>query len=99
RDATVTGVQTCALPILRDAAPRKPATAPRQVSVRLGRRLGLWRSPAVVGVVGLVLLGFAVDGGVGLYQARALRQHRQARVQLEKIGRASCRERGGGAAG
>jgi hypothetical protein len=70
---------------LREAAPRKPAAAPApvQVSVKLGRRLGLWRSPAAVGVVGLVLLGFAVDAGVGWYQARALKAHRQARVQLE----------------
>jgi hypothetical protein len=51
--------------------------------MKLGRRLGLWRSPAAIGVVGLVLLGFAVDAGVGWYQARALKAHRQARVQLE----------------
>jgi hypothetical protein len=68
---------------LREAAPRKPAAAPSQVSMRLGRRLGLWRSPVVVGMVGLVLLAFAVDSGVGWYQARALKQHRQARVELE----------------
>jgi len=70
---------------LREAAPRKPAVAPAptQVSMKLGRRLGLWRSPAAAGVVGLVLLGFAVDAGVGWYQARALKAHRQARVQLE----------------
>lgn len=68
---------------LRAAAPRQPAAPPPQVSLKLGRRLGLWRSPAVAGVVALVLLGFAVDGGVGWYQARALKQHRQARVELE----------------
>jgi hypothetical protein len=68
---------------LREAGPRKSATPPRPVSVKLGRRLGLWRSPAVIGIVAVVLLGFAADAGVGWYQARALRVHRQARVQLE----------------
>lgn len=68
---------------LRDAAPRPPSEPPSGMSVKLGRRLGLWRSPVVLGVVALILLAFAVDGGVGIYQARALQQQRQARLLLE----------------
>lgn len=67
---------------LRDAAPRK-MTAPAEVAVKLGRRFDLWRSPVVVGVAMLILTAFAVDAGVGLYQARALREARQARLLLE----------------
>ena len=51
--------------------------------MKLGRGLGLWRSPVVLGVVGIILAAFAVDGGIGIYQARALKQQRQARLLLE----------------
>ena len=67
---------------LREAAPRK-LDAPRDVAVKLGRRFDLWRSPVLVGLVMLLLTGFAIDAGVGLYQARALREARQARLLLE----------------
>lgn len=67
---------------LREAAPRK-VEAPAPVAVKLGRRFDLWRSPVLVGLVMLLLTGFAVDAGVGLYQARALREARQARLLLE----------------
>ncbi|MCA0249821.1 MAG: hypothetical protein LCH93_24685 [Proteobacteria bacterium] len=68
---------------LRAAAPRKTATPTANVAVKLGRRLGFWRSPVVIGVVAVVLAAFAVDAGVGWYQARALKEARQARLLLE----------------
>lgn len=67
---------------LRDA-PGKATAAPAGTPVKLGRHLGLWRSPVVLGVVVAVMLGFAVDAGVGRYQASLARQQRQARLQLE----------------
>ena len=67
---------------LRDAAPRK-VDAPATVAVKLGRRFDLWRSPVVIGLVMVLLTAFAVDAGVGMYQARALREARQARLLLE----------------
>jgi hypothetical protein len=67
---------------LREAAPRK-IDAPANVAVKLGRRFDLWRSPVLVGVLMLLLTGFAIDAAVGLYQARALREARQARLLLE----------------
>lgn len=67
---------------LRDAAPRK-VDAPANVAVKLGRRFDLWRSPVVVGLVMVLLTAFAVDAAVGMYQARALRDARQARLLLE----------------
>ncbi|MFO1080990.1 MAG: hypothetical protein U1E23_10230 [Reyranellaceae bacterium] len=74
---------------LRQASPTPDRTAPPTVLVRLGRGLGLWRSPAVLAVLGLVLVAFAVDGAVGIWQARSLRQERQARLQLEHVARSS----------
>ena len=68
---------------LRDAAPRPSVEPPSGLAVKLGRGLRLWRSPVVLGVVALVLLAFAIDGSIGLYQARALKQQRQARLLLE----------------
>ena len=67
---------------LREAAPRKLDT-PAAVAVKLGRRFDLWRSPVLIGVVMLLLTGFALDAAVGLYQTRALREARQARLLLE----------------
>jgi hypothetical protein len=64
-------------------APRKATTAPPATSPKLGRHLGLWRSPVVLGVFVAVMLAFAVDAGVGRYQAHLTRQQRQARLQLE----------------
>jgi hypothetical protein len=74
---------------LRDAAPRPPVEPPSGISVKLGRGLSLWRSPVVLSVVAIVLLAFAVDGGIGIYQARALKQQRQARLLLEHEARTS----------
>src|SRR5882757_1544884 len=68
---------------LRDAAPRPSVEPPSGIAVKLGRGLRLWRSPVALGVVAIVLLAFAVDGGIGIYQARALKQQRQARLLLE----------------
>lgn len=68
---------------LRAAAPRKTAAPAANVAVKLGRRLGLWRSPVVIGVVAVMLGAFAIDAGVGWYQARALKEARQARLLLE----------------
>lgn len=67
---------------LREAAPRR-TSAPRDVAVKLGRRLDLWRSPAVIGLAMVLLTAFAVDAAVGLYQTHALREARQARLLLE----------------
>jgi hypothetical protein len=67
---------------LRDA-PHKAAAAPPETPVKLGQHLGLWRSPVMLGVVVAVMLAFAVDAGVGRYQASLAKQQRQARLQLE----------------
>jgi hypothetical protein len=71
------------LEALREAAPRKAWQPPATVLVKLGRGLGLWRSPVVMGAVALILFCFAVDGAVGIWQARTLQAARQARLQLE----------------
>ncbi len=68
---------------IRDAAPRRTTAPASEVAVKLGRRFDLWRSPVVVGVAMVVLTAFAVDAAVGLYQTRALREARQARLLLE----------------
>jgi hypothetical protein len=64
-------------------APGKATAAPAATSLTFGRHLGLWRSPVVLGVVVAVMLAFAVDAGVGRYQANQVRQQRQARLLLE----------------
>jgi hypothetical protein len=64
-------------------APRKARAASAATSPKLGRHLGLWRSPVVLGVVVAIMLAFAVDAGVGRYQAHLTKQQRQARLQLE----------------
>ena len=74
---------------LRDAAPRPSVEPPSGIAVKLGRGLRLWRSPVVLSVVALVLLAFAIDGSIGTYQARALKQQRQARLLLEHEARTS----------
>jgi hypothetical protein len=68
---------------LREAAPRPSIEPPPGIAMKLGRRLGLWRSPVVKGVAAIVLAAFAVDGAIGIYQARSLRQQHQARLLLE----------------
>jgi hypothetical protein len=71
------------LEALRQAAPRRVWQPPAAIAVKLGRSFDLWRSPVVLSVLGLVLAAFAVDGAVGIWQARALQQQRQARLLLE----------------
>jgi len=68
---------------LRSAAPRRTAAAVPVVAVKLGRRLGFWRSPLVATVVAVLIVVFALDAGVGWYQARSLKQARQERLLLE----------------
>lgn len=68
---------------LREAAPRRPVEPPAGFAAKLGRGLRLWQSPAVMGVVAILCAAFAIDGGIGIWQARALQQQRQARLLLE----------------
>jgi len=68
---------------LRAAAPRKAAAPTSDVAVKLGRRLGFWRSPLVATVVAVLLVVFALDAGIGWYQSRSLKQARQERLLLE----------------
>lgn len=74
---------------LRRAAPTPNRVPPPAVLMRLGRGLGLWRSPAVLAVAAIVLAGFAVDGAIGIWQARSLQQERVARLQLEHVARSA----------
>jgi len=67
---------------LRQASPRK-IDAPAGVVVKLGRGIGLWRSPVVLGLALAVLTAFAVDAAVSVYQRNTLREARQARLVLE----------------
>src|SRR5258708_2781086 len=68
---------------LREAAPRPSTEPPSGIVVKLGRGLRLWQSPVVLGVVAILCAAFAVDGGIGIYQARTLQQQRQARLLFE----------------
>lgn len=78
---------------LREAAPRRPADLltgpPAGIAVKLGRGLRLWQSPVVMGVVAILCAAFAIDGGIGIWQQRALQQQRQARLLLEHDARNS----------
>jgi hypothetical protein len=42
-----------------------------------------WMETVVMGVVGVVLAAFAIDGGIGIWQDQALRRYKQARLLLE----------------
>lgn len=68
---------------LREADPRPPAEPPAALSVKLGRGLRLWQSPVVMGVAAVVLMAFAVDGAIGIWQERALQERREARLLME----------------
>ena len=68
---------------LREAAPRRPVEPPSGLVVKLGRGLRLWQSPVVMGVVAILCAAFAIDGGIGIWQARTLQQQRQTRLLLE----------------
>ena len=77
---------------LREAAPRRPVELtgpPAGLAVKLGRGLKLWQSPVVMGTVALLCAAFAIDGGIGIWQQRALQQQRQARLLLEHEARTS----------
>lgn len=74
---------------LRKAAPRRSTEPLVGISVKLGRGLRLWQSPAVKGLAAAVLMAFAVDGAIGIWQARALQEQRQARLLLEHEARTS----------
>jgi hypothetical protein len=71
------------LEALRNAAPRRASPSSSTIAVKLGRSFDLWRSPLVLSVLALILAAFAVDGAVGIWQARALQQQRLARLALE----------------
>jgi hypothetical protein len=74
---------------LGEAAPRRPTEPPAGVPVKLGRGLRLWQSSAVKAAVAVVLMAFAVDGAIGIWQAKALQRQRQARLLLEHEARTS----------
>ena len=57
--------------------------------MKLGRGLRLWQSPVVMGAVAVLCAAFAIDGGIGIWQQRALQQQRQARLLLEHEARTS----------
>src|SRR5207245_6797892 len=78
RDATVTGVQTCALPILSRARPGLPW--PRVERSAAPIRMRVRRE---------VLVGAEVVGRDGRRERDPSRDHRDAEAE---IGRASCRE-------
>src|SRR5207245_6409517 len=94
RDATVTGVQTCALPIFgKDHAPKQrdqDMTAAITVSERAARRIG----EILKGEGDGAMLRISVEGGgCSGFQYKFDVDHAKAE---DEIGRASCRERGKG---
>jgi hypothetical protein len=74
---------------LREAAPRRSIEPPAGFAVKLGRGLKLWQSPVVMGTVAILCAAFAIDGGIGIWQQRALQQQRQTRLLLEHEARTS----------
>lgn len=68
---------------LREAAPRRTVEPPAGLAVKLGRGLRLWQSPVVMGVVAILCAAFAIDGGIGIWQARTLQKQRETRLLLE----------------
>src|SRR5690606_40267778 len=89
RDFHVTGVQTCALPILETYIPVSPEETQRNANVRPSKRL-----PTAVQPVGAsVAHGDYAAGG------RLPADVDRARPAHAEIGRASCRERVRDAAG
>ena len=74
----------CARPHRAGRSSRRPGFA-----VKLGRGLRLWQSPVVMGMVAILCAAFAIDGGIGIWQQRALQQQRQARLLLEHDARNS----------
>src|SRR5690606_40299407 len=95
RDFHVTGVQTCALPILIGTAPPVCFAIFGLLTPLFERRLGLERVTVIALTaiaLGLVLRGFSTDAASLLLTTALI----FAGVGMgNKIGRASCRERGG----
>jgi hypothetical protein len=58
--------------------------ASKGAGVRLGRGLGLLKSPVLIGLVTVTVVIFALDFGVGWYQQRQLDQKRGAEMQLQQ---------------
>src|SRR5207247_7013616 len=84
RDPLVTGVQTCALPILAEATGVKPLSL---VLEEEGRRFG--RHTTLI-----IVTPSADDGWLASLETTVQQGTRAAVVSLEaEIGRASCRER------
>src|SRR5207245_7223124 len=87
RDATVTGVQTCALPIFRIGLERQFSHLWNQGSVVRSwllelAELAFQADPKLAGIKGWV-----ADSGEGRWTVLEAMEH-------DEIGRASCRERG-----
>src|SRR5207248_5739592 len=86
RDRTVTGVQTCALPILRQELAGCCATDAHTY-------LGQWPAdfPVILGHENVGIVEAIGSGGAVDFLGRALRVGDRI---IAQIGRASCRERG-----
>ncbi len=70
---------------LRHRGTRKRSGATNKgVKVRLGRGLGLLRSPFVTGVVIVIVLAFGLDFGIGWYQQRQIAQQRLGELRLQQ---------------
>src|SRR5256886_14630636 len=98
RDLTVTGVQTCALPISQ--IERRP-----EVQSALSRTLGIFMPSAAQGSDGRVTITLGAKGVIecelvasgerwGRGPRKDIHSSNKARVDSPEIGRASCRERG-----
>ena len=68
---------------LRRADPRPRGALPIEAVAGPGSGWRPWRSTALLAAVGLLSAGFAIDGALGIWQARAQQQQRQARMLLE----------------
>ncbi|MCA0302727.1 MAG: hypothetical protein LCH95_09995 [Proteobacteria bacterium] len=74
---------------LREADPRPRRPSPVEVEDGLGRGFRPWRSTLLMGAIGLLCAGFAIDGAVGIWQSRDLQRQRQARLLLEHEARSA----------
>ena len=80
------GERNSLLEELRRRGTRKDQTRPRKeaVRVRLGRGLGLLKSPVVIGFILLLVLAFILDFGIGWYQQMLIDEARLAALKLQK---------------
>jgi hypothetical protein len=74
---------------LREADPRPSTKAPEGIAVKLGRSFRLWDSSVVKGIAAAVLMAFAVDGAIGIWQGHELERRREARLLLDHDARTS----------